>query len=418
MRNDAFSADPESRAGTSWSDEELVRYLYGEGAPAWRAELAAAAAILPELALRLADWQRTLAAVAWPPAPERGADYGERVWKSVAPRLRESTGPPIPERRFALRRWRLVLPAAAAATLLLVIGFVAGRLSRTSPAPLAGGAVAAVDVAGESAVIDVAPVAVAPRGSRSAAQSHVQEAHRAAPSQPPSLVQAEPDRERAVVAITAPAPVASGTAVARPSDGEPAAAAAAAAVEVDPQREPPPLLAGLTPQGRERIFAAVVSGHLERAERLLLEVANGEQSRGDLARETSARAAVLVAANRLYRGAAADARARDVERLLSELEARLLELAHLSADDPAGFAAVRTRLASDGLMFRLRVVESKRQAPSRPLAPRPLLSSPPGGAAGAARVGADAHGLGDAADSLTLAACPAGSDSPVPTHLS
>jgi hypothetical protein len=110
----------------------------------------------------------------------------------------------------------------------------------------------------------------------------------------------------------------------------------------------------------ERVLVIAIVDHLDRSQMVLLEVLNGDLSEGsDLAREQS-QARELVTANRLYRQSAVrtgDDRTGDV---LDELERVLLEIANapqgLSKDD---FEILRARIASRGVLFKVRVVQSE-----------------------------------------------------------
>ncbi|HYO15973.1 MAG TPA: hypothetical protein VE685_22460 [Thermoanaerobaculia bacterium] len=105
------------------SDDDLILFFYGEAedAEAIRRQLEAS----PELRARYETLREVLEAVDDGPVPERGESYGAAIWARLQPRL--------PERRkpagwgsFSLDlRWAF---AGLAAALLLVAGFVAGRL--------------------------------------------------------------------------------------------------------------------------------------------------------------------------------------------------------------------------------------------------------------------------------------------------
>lgn len=119
-----------------------------------------------------------------------------------------------------------------------------------------------------------------------------------------------------------------------------------------------------SPDGRadvaERVLVVAVVDHLDRSQMVLLEVLNADvESASDLAAEQS-RARDLVAANRLYRQTAAQTGDDGAMGVLDELERTLLEIANTPAD--AGrdeLDALRARIASRGLLFKVRVVHSE-----------------------------------------------------------
>jgi hypothetical protein len=113
----------------------------------------------------------------------------------------------------------------------------------------------------------------------------------------------------------------------------------------------------LPPQARDRILLATVAAHLDRSERLLAEVAHTpDASDGvDLSAER-AWARDLLAANRLYRQSTRQAGRPRLAGVLDELEPFLLDLAHAPDELPAAeLAALRERIASQALLFKVRV---------------------------------------------------------------
>ena len=102
------------------TEEQLVLYYYGEGdeSPAVREHLDGCEACRAEYA----GLQRVLNVVDAAPVPERGADYGARVWErfeAAAGRRRRWTWPLLwPARHLA---------AAAGMAALVVAAFLAGR---------------------------------------------------------------------------------------------------------------------------------------------------------------------------------------------------------------------------------------------------------------------------------------------------
>jgi hypothetical protein len=101
-------------------EEDLILYYYGEAEDPEeiRAHLNASA----EPRARYEALRRTLdLAKEALPVPERPESYGAEVWARIEPRLQGKVLP------FAPRRSALAWIAAAAAVLLLAVGFLAGR---------------------------------------------------------------------------------------------------------------------------------------------------------------------------------------------------------------------------------------------------------------------------------------------------
>jgi hypothetical protein len=105
----------------------------------------------------------------------------------------------------------------------------------------------------------------------------------------------------------------------------------------------------------ERVRLAAIGDHLERSERVLLDLVNADD-RADLsAQQTSA--ADLVDSNRLYRDAATRAGDSLVAAVLDDLERSLLDIVHgPSSPTPAELEAARTRLDAAALLFKVRVL--------------------------------------------------------------
>ncbi|HKV08474.1 MAG TPA: hypothetical protein VJ725_10065 [Thermoanaerobaculia bacterium] len=118
-------------------------------------------------------------------------------------------------------------------------------------------------------------------------------------------------------------------------------------------------------EGRERILLAAVADHLDRSERLLMEVKNGDASGLEAER---AWARDLLAANRLYRQSAGQGRNPRLAALLDELEPFLLELAHApEGEAPAEeLDDLRQRIDDRALLFKVRVVSHRLENPMDP----------------------------------------------------
>jgi len=123
------------------NEEELIAYHAGE--PAKREAIAAHVADCPACRAELARIDAVLAALSSLPVPDPGADYGQRVWQKIAPRLPER--PPVRWWQFdssslaaGWRAWleprRLAALGAVAA--LAIVAFLAGRVTK-HPEPVA-----------------------------------------------------------------------------------------------------------------------------------------------------------------------------------------------------------------------------------------------------------------------------------------
>jgi hypothetical protein len=116
-----------------------------------------------------------------------------------------------------------------------------------------------------------------------------------------------------------------------------------------------PPVASIDAEAGERVRLAAIGDHLERSERVLLDLVNADDP-SDLSTE-QAWAADLLDSNRLFRNTASQAQDSLVAGVLDELERGLLEVVHgPSMPTPAEFEAVRTRLDADALLFKVRVL--------------------------------------------------------------
>jgi hypothetical protein len=137
-----------------------------------------------------------------------------------------------------------------------------------------------------------------------------------------------------------------------------------------PSRDP------ITPEARDRILLVAVGDHLERSQRLLIELVNtGEPAGTDISsQQVSARSLALN--NRLYRQTAGRAGQDDIVALLEELESLLLEVANgPSQPAQAELAAMQRRIASRGLVMRIHLLGERAridsgQSPRRTAAAR------------------------------------------------
>jgi hypothetical protein len=117
------------------------------------------------------------------------------------------------------------------------------------------------------------------------------------------------------------------------------------------------LLAG-DPLARKRIVLVVMSDHLDRSERLLIELRHTTNIPGDSPVRAEARD--LLAQNRLYRESAAQVGDPTLSAALDHLERVLVEV----ANDPDGLSQadamrLRKEMNSDGLLFEIRVLRTR-----------------------------------------------------------
>jgi hypothetical protein len=117
-----------------------------------------------------------------------------------------------------------------------------------------------------------------------------------------------------------------------------------------------------------RARLAAIGDHLERSERVLLDVVNASGRAVDL-RAAQLWAGELVDANRLYRAAAARAGDMVVADVLDDLEHRLLEIVHGPAKPTlAQLTELHLRLDAATLLFKVRILQDelrqREQAPA------------------------------------------------------
>jgi hypothetical protein len=116
---------------------------------------------------------------------------------------------------------------------------------------------------------------------------------------------------------------------------------------------------GSTDQGKQRVVLVVLGDHLDRSERLLVELKHAEPSTEGTV-QTEARE--LLASNRLYRESAKQAGDPVLSNALDHLERVLIEV----SNEPAGLSQARLdelqkEMNTDGLLFEVRVLRSRVQ---------------------------------------------------------
>ena len=119
-----------------------------------------------------------------------------------------------------------------------------------------------------------------------------------------------------------------------------------------------PQMAGAA-QVRERVLLVAVGDYLDRSQMVLVELANSNaQGTLDISSEQE-RAQDLLSETRLYRQTAATTGDTSVTGILDELERVMLDIAHGPSQlSPADLEKFRARLESEGILFKIRVVNS------------------------------------------------------------
>ncbi len=109
-----------------------------------------------------------------------------------------------------------------------------------------------------------------------------------------------------------------------------------------------------------RVLLVVVGDHLDVSERVLLEVVNAEPGKPLDNSLQQKRAEDLVAANRMYRQAAAQRGDDRIAQLLTDLEPVLIELSHAGATIGAtDLSDLQKRIESKNLLFKVRVISAQ-----------------------------------------------------------
>jgi hypothetical protein len=137
-----------------------------------------------------------------------------------------------------------------------------------------------------------------------------------------------------------------------------------------------PGAAALHETPKDRVLLVVVTDHLDSSERMLLEVANADASRGlDLSNERE-RAEELVASNRIYRQTATQRGDDRLAMVLSDLEPVLIEIAHAEGKlSPDEAAVLQKRIDAKGLLFKVRVISAQTSGQQTPAVPQKGITS-------------------------------------------
>lgn len=121
-----------------------------------------------------------------------------------------------------------------------------------------------------------------------------------------------------------------------------------------------------TPAATDRVLMVAVGDHLDRTQMVLVELANTRaEGKVDISTERDL-AQNLVDENRLYRQTAQQQKDREIASVLDQVERVLIDIAH----QPDSVSAkeledLQQRIAAQGVLFKIRVIDSKVKAGSR-----------------------------------------------------
>jgi hypothetical protein len=109
-----------------------------------------------------------------------------------------------------------------------------------------------------------------------------------------------------------------------------------------------------------------VEEHLERSQRVLVELVNADDSAPVVLASDRERAADLVAAGRLYRRSVEEIGDAETRDLLEDVERVLVEIANgPEVETSNDLSGVRARISNQDLIFRLRVTTAEMRARER-----------------------------------------------------
>ena len=119
--------------------------------------------------------------------------------------------------------------------------------------------------------------------------------------------------------------------------------------------------------GSDRVLMVAVGDHLDRTEMILVELVNAKPAgKVDISAERDL-AQALVSENRLYRQTAQRDKDPEIAGVLDQPERVLIDIAH-HPDSVSGkeLEALQQQIESQGVLFKVRVIEAKVKARSRP----------------------------------------------------
>jgi hypothetical protein len=127
---------------------------------------------------------------------------------------------------------------------------------------------------------------------------------------------------------------------------------------LSPRGQKPSITISADPQARQRVVVVVLGDHLDRSERLLVELNHATNTAEAAPLESEARE--LLATNRLVRQSAKQAGDPELDASLDRLERLLIELSNQPGDlSEADLNRLRQEMNTDGLLFDIRVLRSR-----------------------------------------------------------
>ena len=121
---------------------------------------------------------------------------------------------------------------------------------------------------------------------------------------------------------------------------------------------------GSLPQARERVVLFILDDHLERSERLLVQLNHAGEEKDYPEGSLQAEARQLLSDNRLYRQAISTGKDPITNAALDHLERVLLEVANSSQElNSADIARIEQEMNTDSLLFQIRVLRAKALRP-------------------------------------------------------
>ena len=227
------------------TDDELTELYYAEGTSAANAHLKACR----ECSAQYSRLKQSLDAIDTPPVPQRAADYGDRVWETIQPRLI-----PFEKKARGWANWKAAAVVASCALLLSAV-FLGGRYWERASTNKTG------------------------------------------------------------IASTSPT--------------------------------------------TQRVILVVLTDHLDRTERLLVQLEHAGSKDRTANAELQSEAQELLASNRLYRVTASNAGDRELAGALDRLEGVLAEIANDPKLSAADIKRVRNDMNTKGILFEIRVLRSR-----------------------------------------------------------